>query len=345
MAKKDYFQFLKEKQRKDPTSERAERLAKRGIKTPATDSDIEPDMRDMAGTTAGYGSTVDPETYDLAGGSAKPDTPEVGPAPKANDQLAARRGIASGLGDLSKRGALTADLLKEARQRATKAGVSEDQFSSFMEKEGIRERGSTFSFKKPKKGTGLFDQPATGQPATDLASSPEEATQNVMFKKEFGSGLDALAAMQDPNYELGSGSSLLKPSRSIGPASGKFRRAARSLARDGDREGAARMRLAGEMVRMGEPAIDTPAGRGQRMFQKILTSREAQKQDKLMAGSKNMFDAMGVGKPKSNDSIQQPKMVEKYESPLDKTPNKKRFGVNRKGDRRSNPNFPERVKL
>jgi hypothetical protein len=229
-----------------------------------------------------------------------------------------------------------------------------------MEKEGIRERGSTFSFKKPKKGTGLFDQPATGQPATgqpatgqpatgqpatDLASSPEEATQNVMFKKEFGSGLDALAAMQDPNYELGSGSSLLKPSRSIGPASGKFRRAARSLARDGDREGAARMRLAGEMVRMGEPAIDTPAGRGQRMFQKILTSREAQKQDKLMAGSKNMFDAMGVGKPKSNDSIQQPKMVEKYESPLDKTPNKKRFGVNRKGDRRSNPNFPERVKL
>lgn len=322
MAKKDYFEFLKEKQRKDPTSERAERLAKRGIKTPATDSDIEPDMRDMAGTTAGYGSTVDPETYDLAGGSAKPDTPAVDPAQKAEDQLAARKGIASGLKDLSKRGALTADLLKEARQKATKAGVSEDQFSSFMEKEGIRERGSTFSFKKPKKGTGLFDQPAT-----DLASSPEEATQNVMFKKEFGSGLDALAAMQDPNYELGSGSSLLKPARSIGPASGKFRRAARRLARDGDRSGAARMRLAGEMVRMGEPAIDTPAARGQRMFQKILAGREAQKQDKLMAGSKNMFNAMGIDKPKSNASIQQPKKVEKYESPLDKTRNKNRFGV------------------
>ncbi len=338
MAKKDYFQFLKEKQRKDPTSERAERLAKRGIKTPATDSDIEPDMRDMAGTTAGYGSTVDPETYDLAGGAAKPDTPAVDPAQKAEEQLTARKGIASGLKDLSKRGALTADLLKEARQRATKAGVSEDQFSSFMEKEGIRERGSTFSFKKPKKGTGLFDQPATGQPATgqpatgqpatgqpatDLASSPEEATQNVMFKKEFGTGLDALAAMQDPNYEVGSGSSLLKPARSIGPASGKFRRAARRLARGGDRAGAARMRLAGEMVRMGEPAIDTPAARGQRMFQKILAGREAQKQDKIMAGSKNMFNAMGIGKPKSNASIQQPKKVGKYKSPLDETRNKK----------------------
>lgn len=298
MAKKDYFEFLKEKQRKDPTSERAERLAKRGIKTPATDSDIEPDMRDMAGTTAGYGSTVDPETYDLAGGSAKPDTPAVDPAQKADDQLAVRKGIASGLEDLSKRGALTADLFKEARQRAKKAGVSSGQFDSFVKSKGIKE-----------------------------SLSPEEATQNVLFKKEFGSGLDALAAMQDPNYELGSGSSLLKPARSIGPASGKFRRAARRLARGGDRAGAARMRLAGEMVRMGEPAIDTPAARGQRMFQKILAGREAQKQDKIMAGSKNMFNAMGIDEPKSNASLQQPKKVEKYESPLDKTRNKKRFGV------------------
>lgn len=230
--------------------------------------------------------------------------------------LAKRRGIASGLQSLSKSGGLTSDLMGEARTRATDAGVTDEQFEAFVKNKGIKE-----------------------------SLSPEEAAQNVMFQKEFGSGLDALAAMQDPNYEVGSGSSLLKPARSIGPRSGGFRRASRRLRRQGYGAAAQQMAMAGEMARMGEPSIDTPAARGQRMAQRIIAGREAQKQDKITAGSSNMFGAMGVEEPQSNDSIQQPKKAAKYESPLDKTRNKKPFGVNRKEDQRSNPYFPEMMKV
>jgi len=230
--------------------------------------------------------------------------------------LAKRRGIASGLQSLSKSGGLTSDLMGEARTRAADAGVTDEQFESFVKNKGIKE-----------------------------SLSPEEAAQNVMFQKEFGSGLDALAAMQDPNYEVGSGSSLLKPARSIGPKSGRFRRASRRLRRQGYGAAAQQMAMAGEMARMGEPSIDTPAARGQRMAQRIIAGREAQKQDKIVAGSSNISGAVGVEEPQSNDSLQQPKKAAKYESPLDKTRNKKPFGVNRKEDQRSNPYFPEMIKV
>ena len=207
-----------------------------------------------------------------------------------------RRGIASGLKDLSKRGALTGDLLKEARQRATGAGVTDEQFSSFMDKEDIKTQNS----------------------ATE---SKEEAAQNVMFQNQYGTGLGSLSAMQDPNYELGSGSPLNQPARAIGPASGKFRSASRRLRRQGYGAAAQEMAMAGEMARMGEPSIDTPALRGQRMIQKMAAAKEAQKQDKIAAGSKDMFDLMGMKKPKSNYSLQQPKKVGEYQSPLDKTLN------------------------
>lgn len=220
-----------------------------------------------------------------------------------------RRGVASDLKDLSERGALTGDLLKEARQRATGAGVTDEQFSSFMDKEDIK----TQNF-------------ATAAPT----ESKEEAAQNVMFQNQYGTGLGSLAAMQDPNYELGSGSSLNQPARAIGPASGKFRRASRRLRRQGYGAAAQQMAMAGEMARMDEPSIDTPALRGQRMLQKMAAAKEAQKQDKIAAGSKDMFDAMGRKKPKSNVSIQTP-MAKPNESTLDKTLNKKGLGVTNKG--------------
>ena len=167
--------------------------------------------------------------------------------------LAKRKGVASGLQSLSKSGGLTSDLMGEARTRAADAGVTDEQFESFVKKKGIEE-----------------------------SLSPEEAAQNVMFQKEFGSGLDALAAMQDPNYEVGSGSSLLKPARSIGPRSGGFRRASRRLRRQGYGAAAQQMAMAGEMARMGEPSINTPAARKQRMTQRIIAGRETQKQDKIL---------------------------------------------------------------
>lgn len=229
--------------------------------------------------------------------------------------LRAKKGIASGLKDLSKRGALTGGLLKEARQRATKAGVSEEQFSSFMDKEGIK-----------------AEDIATAAPT----ESKEEAAQNVMFQRQYGTGLGTLAAMQDPNYELGSGSALRQPARSIGPASGKFRRASRRLRRQGYGGAAQQMAMAGEVARMQEPSIDTPALRGQRMLQKMTAAKEARKQDKIASGSKDMFGAMGVKKPRSKKRFEQRdiKMPMAQVNLLEKTRNEEEFGaIKRQGQR------------
>lgn len=193
--------------------------------------------------------------------------------------LAKRRGIASGLQSLSKSGGLTSDLMGEARTRAADAGVTDEQFEAFVKNKGIKE-----------------------------SLSPEEAAQNVMFQKEFGSGLDALAAMQDPNYEVGSGSSLLKPARSIGPRSGGFRRASRRLRRQGYGAAAQQMAMAGEMARMGEPSIDTPAARGQRMAQRIIAGRETQKQDKILTETEKRAKEA----EKRRASIQQPLRLRDY---------------------------------
>ena len=114
------------------------------------------------------------------------------------------------------------------------------------------------------------------------ATSKEEAAQKVMFQREFGTGLATLKAMQDPSYEVGSGSPLRQKARPIGPASGKFRRASRRLRRQGYGPAAQQMAMRGEMARMEEPSIDTPAARGQRMAQRIIAGREAQKQDKIL---------------------------------------------------------------
>ena len=235
-------------------------------------------------------------------------------------------------GALDGKGNLTPEMYAKAKEQLGKyEGVSGKAFEATMKKNSI----------KPSNFT-------TAAPT----SSSKEAAQNVMFQREYGTGLGALAAMQDPNYKIGSGSSLLKPSRAIGPKSGKARRASRRLRRQGYGRAAEQMAMAGEMVRANEPSIDTPALRAGRLLGKIDASKEIGKQEEeskkqadIAAGSKNIVDAMGVGEPKSNDSIQQPKKVGEYESPLDKTRNKKPFGVNRKGDRRSNPYFPERVKV
>lgn len=190
---------------------------------------------------------------------------------KGGENLMARKGIASGLKDLSKRGALTASLLGEAKERALKTGLSEDQFSSFLDKERI-------------KTSNFAEAPAT--------SSPEEATQNVMFQKQYGSGLGALAAMQDPNYELGSGSSLRQPARSIGTKSGALKRASRRLRRKGYGAQAGQMAMASEIQRLKEPSISSDATRAADMARRIEAGRLKQQQDQLMSKRDSLFSKL-----------------------------------------------------
>jgi len=195
---------------------------------------------------------------------------------KQEADLKERQGIAAGLKNLSKEDKLTTGLFNQAKDRATKAGVTDEQFESFLDENKIA---------KP-------------------ASSKEEAAQNVMYQREFGTGLGTLKAMQDPKYELGSGSALRQPARPIGPESGKYRRAARRLRRQGYGQAAQQMAMQGEMARLGEPAIDTKELRAARMSQRILAGKEAQKQDKLaagMAGDAGMSGKEGVAGPEGKN--------------------------------------------
>lgn len=206
---------------------------------------------------------------------AKKDNNWVDPFQESVDKLqakydASKRGIASGLKDLSKKGKLTADLLKEARQRAFGAGVSDEQFDSFLSQNRINTNSS---------GQSGFTQ------ATPT-SSPEEAAQNVMFQKQFGSGLKSLAAMQDPNYELGSGSSLRQPARQIGTKSGALRRAARRLRKQGYGAQAGQFAADAEMLKLTEPSITTPATRAADMANRITAGRLRQQEDQLMAANR-----------------------------------------------------------
>ena len=197
-------------------------------------------------------------------------------------------------GALDGKGNLTPEMYAKAKEQLGKyEGVSGEAFEATMKKNSI----------KPSNFT-------TAAPT----SSPEEAAQNVIFQRQYGTGLGALAAMQDPNYKIGSGSPLRQPSRAIGPKSGKARRASRRLRRQGYGRAAEQMAMAGEMVRANEPSIDTPALRAGRLLGKIDASKEIAKQEEERKKQAEIADAMGVGEPKSNDSIQQPKKAQQSET-------------------------------
>ena len=237
------------------------------------------------------------------------------------EDLKNKQGIARGLKKLSGDGRLTGDLLKEARGRATHAGVTDGQFDSFMDKNIIRQNntpatstpygvnvgstppaavGSTPIPTAPTTSTpqtAPLTPPSVGaQPTPSVgASSPEAATQKVMSENNYGTGLGALEAMQDDKYVLGSGSSLSEPARSIGPESGKYRRAARRLRRKGYGAAAQQMAMQGEKMRLGEPSIDTEDLRAQRASQKMLAGREAMKQDRVLSDLDKRRNKQGKG--------------------------------------------------
>lgn len=92
----------------------------------------------------------------------------------------------------------------------------------------------------------------TSQPAPQTSSiDSQQAARNVMLARQSGSGLAAYGAMQDPNYVLGSGSSL-RQRRRIGTQSGDMRREARRLRKQGYGKAAEQMALAAAQQKLGE---------------------------------------------------------------------------------------------
>jgi len=171
---------------------------------------------------------------------------------------------------LSGRGALTPEMYAQAREELGKyEGVSAEKFDSVMKKNRI--------------------QPSNFATAPK-SSSPEEAAQNVMFEMEHGSALKAKAIKDnDPNYKEyvkkhGGVGIADQPARPVGPESGKLFNMARRMKRAGNPYWR-QAHYAAETMRLKEPNIDTPELRRQRMSQKILAGKEAQRQDKAYASS------------------------------------------------------------
>lgn len=104
------------------------------------------------------------------------------------------------------------------------------------------------------------------------------ATENVQMQRQFGSGLGAQAAMQNPNYELGSGSALRQAPRQLGTQSGAMRREARRLRKQGYTAQAGQLAGAAAMQKLQEgSAIKSEAQRGREMGQ-MIQQAEANRQ-------------------------------------------------------------------
>lgn len=181
----------------------------------------------------------------------------VSDKPAIFDDLTFKQDAFKNLKSLSRRGALTPEIYTQEKDTLKKYGVSEEAFESAMSKNRISP-----SF----QSTSPLPEP----------TNPKEAAQNYAYQREFGTGMDAYKAMQDPMRELGSGGPLGK-----NQSTPLYKR------------------------EKGDPSIMDPATKGQRMLAQMsagkllrekeeLTNKQRKKLDKLL----NKRDG-AVKKPKS----------------------------------------------
>lgn len=202
------------------------------------------------------------------------------PKPKDPSRVMSRQALMQDILGQVKAGDFSPSAYAEAKQSASELGVSSRAFDAGLQRKGVSI--------PPAPSSGGATPPAkdTVNPNARPVGSGEQATQNVMFQREFGSGLGELKSMQDPNYALGSGSSLQQPARAIGTQSGAMNRAARRLRRQGYFAQAAQMASDAEKARLGEPSISTQAQRGletaQRIQQGQLAQAEQEQQGRIM---------------------------------------------------------------
>lgn len=90
--------------------------------------------------------------------------------------------------------------------------------------------------------------------------------REVALRRAAGDGLGAQAAMQDPNYVLGSGSSLRKKPEPLAPEWARMNRASRRLKRQGYLAQAGQMASLAELERLGTPNLMTQDQRNRMTF-------------------------------------------------------------------------------
>lgn len=110
--------------------------------------------------------------------------------------------------------------------------------------------------------------------------------REVLLRREAGDLLGAQEQMQDPNYQLGSGSSLRKTPQPLAPDWTRMNRASRRLRRKGFASEAAKMASMAELERLGTPNIATQEQRNRMAFMDM--ERDAKEYDKKK--SEDLYD-------------------------------------------------------
>lgn len=117
-----------------------------------------------------------------------------------------------------------------------------------------------------EKRSQALKQAAARSEIADQPFKEQMQGQKVALLQQAGQGLEAQKAMQDPNYQLGSGSALRQRRGEIAPDWARMNRAARRLERKGYREQASQMAGMAEMARLGMPSINTQDQRNRMAF-------------------------------------------------------------------------------
>jgi hypothetical protein len=128
-------------------------------------------------------------------------------------------------------------------------------------------------------------QRAKEQSVQDQPFKEQMQGQKVALLQQAGQGLEAQKAMQDPNYQLGSGSALRQRRGEIAPEWARMNRAARRLERKGYREQASQMAGMAEMSRLGMPTITSQDQRNRMSFMDMERSAkeyEAKRDEDLL---------------------------------------------------------------
>ncbi len=130
--------------------------------------------------------------------------------------------------------------------------------------------------------------PAGAKPNVDQDQPFREQMKGreVLLRREAGDLLGAQEQMQDPNYQLGSGSSLRKTPQPIAPEWTKMNRASRRLRRKGFTAQAAQMASMAELERLGTPNLTTQEQRNRMAFMDM--ERDAKEYDKKK--TEDIFD-------------------------------------------------------
>lgn len=191
-----------------------------------------------------------------------------------------------------------ASLLKQELAKELMGAVGKNKTTNRDVLAGIYDKGFNLDLEEDqmdnflgKKGVTLYESPE------DQMIAQQKQTAKVNLLRGGGDLMGSSKAMQDPNYVLGSSSSLRQPARSISPESAKLRTASRRLARQGYKEEAGKMAAMAEIERLDEPRIRTQAQRNRMDIQDYetdLASLQNQKEsglfDRFLSRSKkNLF--------------------------------------------------------